>query len=99
MDINKTKNEDKTTLALLGKLDAITSQKLEDALIPELGGSNHVELDLAGLSYISSAGLRVLLMGEKTAKAHGGRQTLVNISPDVMEVFEMTGFSNVLQFE
>ena len=99
MNINIIKNEEKTIFALAGKLDAITSPKLQDALLAELGEEKHVELDLSGLAYISSAGLRVLLMGEKTAKAYGGRQTIVNITPGVMEVFEMTGFSNVLHIE
>ena len=99
MNINITRNEEKTTLALSGRLDTTTFPKLQDILIPEIGDAIHIELDLAGLVYISSAGLRVLLLGEKTAKAKGCRQTLINVSPDVMEVFEITGFSNVLHFE
>ena len=91
-------DEEKTIIALSGRLDTTTSLKLQETLLSEIGDATHVELDFAGLVYISSAGLRVLLMGEKTAKSKGSRQTLINVSPDIMEVFEITGFSNVLHF-
>lgn len=96
MNINLIQEEEKTVLALSGRLDTLTSQKLQEALIPAFKTANHVEIDFAQLVYVTSAGLRVLLMGEKTAKAQGGRQTLVNVSPEIMEVFDMTGFSNIL---
>ena len=99
MKIDIIYNDEKTILALTGRLDTITAVKLQEALIPEFKNKKHIELDLARLVYISSAGLRVLLMGERTAKATVGRQTIINVSPDVMEVFEITGFSNVLHFE
>jgi len=99
MTINTTRSEEKTTLAILGRLDTSTSPKLQEALLSEFGIAKHIELDFAGLVYVSSAGLRVLLLGEKTAKARGGRQTLINVSPDIAEVFEITGFSRVLHFE
>ena len=99
MNIKVIQNEEKIALALSGRLDAITSPKLQDALMSKLGNKKHVELDLAKLEYISSAGLRVMLMGEKTAKANSADLTIVNVSPDVMEVFEMTGFSGILHFE
>ena len=96
MNINKTQNGEKTLLALSGRLDTTTAPKLQDALIPEFDTVKHVELDFSGLAYVSSAGLRVLLMGEKTAKATGGKFTLVNVSEEIMEVFEMTGFADIL---
>ena len=99
MNITEIQNNGKTTLALSGRLDAITSPKLQDALIPKLSKNKHIELDLAQLVYISSAGLRVLLMGEKTAKAQESMLTLVNMTPEVMEVLDMTGFSGVLHCE
>ncbi|GHU49204.1 anti-sigma factor antagonist [Clostridia bacterium] len=99
MNIKVTKGDEKTILALSGRLDATTSPQFQEALMPNLGNNQHVELDLSKLAYISSAGLRVLLMGEKKAAVQGGSQTLVNVSPDVMQVFEMTGFSKVLHFE
>ena len=99
MNINKTQSGEKITLTLSGRLDTTTAPKLQEALIPEFDSAKHVELDFAGLAYVSSAGLRVLLMGEKTAKAKGAKMSLVNVSADIKEVFEMTGFSNVLTIE
>ena len=99
MIINKTQENGKLTLALEGRLDTTTAPKVQDELIPAFGEAKEVILDFAKLAYVSSAGLRVLLMGEKTAKAKGGKQMLVNVSDEIMEVFEMTGFSGVLKFE
>ena len=96
MTINKTQNSDKTTFALSGRLDTTTAPQLQETLIPEFDAAKQVELDFAELSYVSSAGLRVLLMGQKTAKAKGGAMTLSHVSPEIMEVFEMTGFADML---
>jgi len=96
MNINKTQNGEKTVLALSGRLDTTTAPKLQEVLIPEFDGAKCVELDFAELAYVSSAGLRVLLMGEKTAKAKGGKFRLVNVPEEIMEVFEMTGFADML---
>jgi len=99
MEISKAKNENKTTLTLSGRLNSTTASKLQEALIPEFAGTKLVELDFADLSYVSSAGLRVLLFSEKTAKANGCRLTLINVSGDIMEIFEMTGLADVLNIE
>lgn len=97
MNITKTQTEGKTVFALSGRLDTTTAPQLQDVLIPEFDASKQVELNFADLAYVSSAGLRVLLMGEKTAKAKGGSMTLVHVSSEIMEVFEMTGFSDILK--
>ena len=99
MNIQRMQNGDKTELVLSGRLDTTTAPQLQESLISEFNTAKSVTLDFAGLAYVSSAGLRVLLMGEKAAKAKGSKQTLVNVSAEIMEVFEMTGFSNVLHFE
>jgi len=99
MNINKTQDGEKTTLVLSGRLDTTTAPKLQESLIPEFDTANQVELDFTDLIYVSSAGLRVLLMGEKTAKAKGASMTLVGVSEEVMEVFEMTGFADMLTIE
>lgn len=99
MNIAKTTKDDTTTLALSGRLDTTTAPQLQETLIPEFDSSKNVVLDFAELVYVSSAGLRVLLMGEKTAKAKGGRFTLIHVSSEIMEVFEMTGFSGILHVE
>ena len=99
MTINKTQNGEITTFALDGRLDTTTSPSLQEVLIPEFNTATQVDLDFTELKYVSSAGLRVLLMGEKTAKAKGAKMTLRNVSKDIMEVFQMTGFSDILRFE
>jgi anti-anti-sigma factor len=99
MNINKTQNGEKIIYTLSGRLDTTTAPKLQQILIPEFDNFKQVELDFAELAYVSSAGLRVLLMGEKTAKAKGGTMTLVNVSEEITEVFEMTGFSDILHIE
>ena len=99
MDINKINNNDKTTLVLSGRLDSATAPKLHDELLPEFDKTLNIELDFSALAYVSSAGLRVLLMGEKTAKAKGGKLTLTNVSEEIIEVFEMTGFADILNIE
>ncbi|MCL1904248.1 MAG: STAS domain-containing protein [Oscillospiraceae bacterium] len=99
MNINKTQYGEKTTFALSGRLDTTTAPRLQETLIPEFDTVKHIELDFTELAYVSSAGLRVLLIGEKTAKAKGGKQSLVNVTAEIMEVFDMTGFSGILHIE
>ena len=96
MNIGKTQNGDKATFTLSGRLDTGTAPQLQAELIPAFDDSAHVEIDFAELSYVSSAGLRVLLMGQKTAKVKGAAMQLVHVSAEIMEVFEMTGFSGIL---
>jgi anti-anti-sigma factor len=67
--------------------------------MPEFDNAKCIELDFKQLVYVSSAGLRVLVLGEKTAKTKGGKLALLNVSPEIMEIFEMTGLSEVLNFE
>ena len=99
MNINRISTGEKTNFALEGRLDTTTAPQLQSALIPEFDSMKEVELDFRDLAYVSSAGLRVLLMGEKTAKAKGARFVLKNVSEEIMEVFEMTGFSEILTIE
>lgn len=98
MNITRTQNNNKTILALSGRLDTATSPGLLEALMPEFDTAGEIELDLSGLTYISSAGLRVLLTGEKTSKARDVKMILSHVSPDIMEIFTMTGFNSVLRF-
>ena len=96
MDIRKTQNEENVLLSLEGRLDTITAPKLQEALSEAFPGASVIELDFTGVEYVSSAGLRVLLQGEKKAKAADKTMTLKNVSSEVMEVFEITGFSGIL---
>jgi len=96
MNINRINTEEKTIFALEGRLDTTTAPQLQSALIPEFDTSIEIELNFCDLVYVSSAGLRVLLMGEKTAKAKGAKLVITNVSAEIIEVFEMTGFSEIL---
>jgi anti-anti-sigma factor len=96
MTITQNHSEEKLVMALEGRLDTITAPDLQEQLIPGFDKTKHIQLDFRRLIYVSSAGLRILLMGEKTAKAKGGKMTLVNVSAEIKEIFEMTGFSEVL---
>ena len=95
-----TKNQNGTTLeiALEGRLDTMTAPDLEAELNKSLGGAESLVLDLAKLDYISSAGLRVLLSAHKTMSSKGGMK-VINVNEIVQEVFEVTGFSDILTIE
>ncbi|MDR2785283.1 MAG: STAS domain-containing protein [Treponema sp.] len=99
MTITKDQAGEKLIISLEGRLDTTTAPKLQEQLIPEFARVKHIQLDFKELVYVSSAGLRVLLLGEKTAKAKGGTMSLVNVSVEIQEIFEMTGFSEVLTCE
>ena len=96
MTISKTQGNGTLTLGLCGRLDTTTAPQLQDVLIPAFDEANEVRLDFSELAYVSSAGLRVLLMGQKTAKAKSASMTLCHVSQEIMEVFEMTGFADML---
>jgi len=94
--IDKKMNDGKLTITLDGRLDTTTSPRLQDVLIPAFDEAPHIELDFEKLAYVSSAGLRVLLMGQKAAKAKNASMALANVSEEIMEVLDMTGFSDML---
>ena len=98
MKINKTVNGAQMSVALEGRLDTTTAPELEQEFKSSLEGITDLRLDLEKLEYISSAGLRVLLSAQKTMIKQGA-MTLCNVSDVVMEVFEVTGFSDILTIE
>ena len=96
MNIEKTLKDGKLILAVDGRLDVITAPQFQETLIPAFDEAKEIVLDLAKLDYVSSAGLRVLLMGQKTATAKDASMTVVNVSEEIMEVLDMTGFTDML---
>lgn len=96
---NTVDNGDSVKIELTGRLDTVTAPELQEVLIPLFDKAKTVDLDFTDLVYLSSAGLRVLLMGEKTAKAKSATMTINNVSGEIMEVFKMTGFDNVLKIK
>ena len=98
MNIQKTVNGAALTVALEGRLDTTTSSKLEEDLRSSISGITSLTLDLEKLEYISSAGLRVLLAMQKIMNKQG-QMLLRNVNEAVMEVFEVTGFADILSIE
>ena len=98
MNITKTMNEKTLTLALEGRLDTVPSPELEAALKASMAGADSLVLDFAKLDYISSAGLRVLLTAHKAMSAKGGMK-VKNVNEIVREVFDVTGFADILTIE
>lgn len=97
MEIKKTQNEEKVVLALEGRLDTTTAPQLE-AYVKDLEGVEELTLDFDKLTYISSAGLRVLLAAQKIMEKQGSMK-LQNVCADIMEVFDITGFADILDIE
>ncbi|MBQ7060029.1 MAG: STAS domain-containing protein [Firmicutes bacterium] len=98
MRIDKEREGDKLTLAVIGRLDTTTAPELSAALDTSLEDVKELILDLGGLEYISSAGLRVLLGAQRRMNKQGSMK-LVHVNELVMEVFEVTGFSTILTIE
>ena len=95
MNINKIKNGDKITLAVEGKVDTNTAPKLEEAVKESAVNAKELIFDLKKLDYISSVGLRVLLSAQKLMNTHDSMK-LINVSKSIMEILEITGFTDIL---
>ena len=99
LTISKTVENGKAILASEGRLDTVTAPELENvvkALLPEI---TELTFDFGKLEYISSAGLRVLLFAQKAMNAQEKKMSVVNVNETVMEIFEVTGFSDILDIE
>ena len=98
MNINKTLDGSKLTVAIEGRLDTMTAPELEASLKDSLDGLTELVLDCKALDYISSAGLRVLLATQKRMNVQGSMK-LIGVNETVNEIFEITGFSDILTIE
>ena len=98
MNIIKNKDGSKLTLALEGRLDTTTAPQLEGELKDALDGITDLELDFQNLEYLSSAGLRVLLAAQKTMNKQGS-MVIRHVNETIQEVFEVTGFVDILTVE
>ena len=98
MTIKKITDGTKLTAEIEGRIDTTTAPDLEDDLRASLDGITELVLDFGGVKYISSAGLRVLLSLHKQLSEQG-EMKLTNVSEDVLEIFEVTGFSDILTVE
>lgn len=98
MTINKSLDGSNLTVAISGRLDTSTAPQLESELQASVTGITYLAFDLAELEYISSAGLRVLLTAQKTMNKQG-EMVIKNVNETVNEVFEVTGFVDILTIE
>lgn len=98
MEIKKSLNGNHQTVAVSGRLDTTTAPDLERELKASFGNIDKLTLDFTDLAYISSAGLRVMLSAEREMSRKGG-MTVKGVNDDVMEVLDVTGFSDILTFE
>lgn len=98
MTIEKSMEDKQLTLTLTGRLDTTTAPQLEAELKRSIGGVESLVLNFADLEYLSSAGLRVLLAAQKVMNKQG-KMVIRNVNGTISEVFEITGFSDILTIE
>lgn len=99
LDITTTTDSAGTTVTLAGRIDAVTSKELENTLIDLYDTTDLLAVDMAGIEYISSAGLRALLSATKTMKEKGGSFVIRNPSDNVTDVLEITNLNVLLSIE
>ena len=98
MTIEIKKNQEETIIEIVGRLDTITAPALDKTINEDIGDTKNLVLDVKGMEYISSAGLRVLLGAQKKMQKIGSMK-VKNVCAEVMDVFEMTGFADILVIE
>lgn len=98
LSINKTIEDESAVFFLAGRLDTVTAPELEKEIRDSIDGLRELKLDLEKLDYISSAGLRVLLSTQKTMN-NQGKMKVTNVNEAIMEIFEVTGFVEILTIE
>ena len=98
MTIEIKRNAEETIIELVGRLDTTTAPALDKTINEDIADAKHLVLNLKGLEYISSAGLRVLLGAQKKMQKIGSMK-VTHVREAVMEVFEMTGFADILVIE
>ena len=98
MTIEIKKNADEIIIEVVGRLDTLTAPALDKAINEDIGDATKLVLDVKGMEYISSAGLRVILSAQKKMQKIGSMK-VISVCPEVMEIFEMTGFADILVIE
>ena len=98
MTIEIKRNAEELVLQIVGRLDTTTAPALENTIMENMNGIKSLTLDFKELEYISSAGLRVLLSAQKKMQRIG-KMKVINVCEEVMEVFEITGFADILVIE
>lgn len=98
MTLEIKKNQDETVIEIAGRLDTITAPVLDKTINEDIEQTKNLVLNIKGVDYISSAGLRVLLSAQKKMQKIGSMK-VTNVCAEVMDVFEMTGFADILVIE
>ena len=98
MTIEIKKTAEQTIIEIVGRLDTITAPALDKTIHEDIGDTKNLVLDVKGMEYISSAGLRVLLSAQKKMQKIGSMK-VIHVCEEVMDVFEMTGFADILVVE
>lgn len=97
MDVTITTEEGKTFVKLNGRIDTTNADQFQNDINPLMEGDNpEIDIDCSGMTYTSSQGLRVFLMLQKSVMARGGKMVMRDMNPLVKEVFDITGFSNII---
>lgn len=100
MEVTITTQDKKTLVSLSGRVDTNNAAQLQHDFEPLMQGDNpDIEMDCSGMEYTSSQGLRVFLMLQKSVNARHGSLLLRNMRPQVREVFDITGFSNIIRIQ
>ena len=99
MNITKSYNEKELTLSIEGRIDTVTSQDLEKEIDEEYGNFDSLIMDFTDLEYISSAGLRVLIVTQKKLKRENIPFVIKNVNDSVGEIFRITGFNKILKIK
>lgn len=99
LNVSESTEGDIVVISIEGRLDTATSADFDFALEPHTDKATRMLVDLAGIQYVSSAGLRVFLMLAKKLQKTGGKLVLCNMSSSVREVFDIAGFSKILHIE
>lgn len=99
INVNKSVSNNQTVLTLAGRLDTITAPGFQQALLAAIEERRDVVIDFAAISYVSSAGLRALLIGQKSISKHKHQMILRHVCREILDVFEITGFASILTIE
>lgn len=99
MKITENRVNDTIVLAIEGRIDTNSSTQLQAMILQSFQKGKNLELDFERTEYITSAGLRALLIGQKTAASKGGSMKLLKVNPMIMNVFQMSGFAKILTIE
>ncbi|MBR6390715.1 MAG: STAS domain-containing protein [Lachnospiraceae bacterium] len=99
MNVEEIKGEGMVQLNVSGKIDAIAATEFQNAILKGFQKSGNVILNMEGVQYVSSAGLRGLMIGQKTAASKGGRFTVINVTDPVKDILRVTGLDKALAIQ